>query len=162
MRILLSPVFKKKQRNESVLDKFPNLQCARHANVTLSVHQSATLAFRVAATDSVRLCCPPERLHRVRWNDDKWMFCRCVCTWVVGTYNRTYLLDEELKVYIYAILTSVPWDHCDISFVIAIALHIQVFLFLNFVFVYFLAIVFTLLLYALIFIIFVSNLLVYV
>lgn len=60
---------------------------------------------------------------------------------IVHTYST-----RSLK-YACAILTSVPWDHCDILFVIA--LHIQVFLFLNFVvFAYFLADFFTLLLYS--------------
>lgn len=92
---LLSPVPKKTTMMKVSSINFPILQRARRTIVALPVRHSIALAFRVAATDSARLCCSLERLQRVRWSDDKWMFCRCVCIWVVGTYNRAYLLGEE-------------------------------------------------------------------
>lgn len=65
---------------------------ARRTNVALSVRQSAALAFRVAATDSARLCCSLERACFV--SDEK-MISECsvdVCAYDLSAlHNRTYL-----------------------------------------------------------------------
>lgn len=63
---LLSPVPKKTTMMKVSSINFPILQRARRTIVALPVRHSIALAFRVAATDSARLCCSLERLQRVR------------------------------------------------------------------------------------------------